>query len=96
MLSHPLIPIAGPIAMCHGSERYPVVYTVITGKYLRSNINNSCLECSLIPSIADGGRIMYGGARGKYCHQASVPRFFKILRQRPNKFPLPSNSLDFL
>ena len=57
-LSHSLIPIAGPIAMCHGSERYPVEYTVITGKYLRSNINNSCSECSLILSIADGGRIM--------------------------------------
>ena len=41
-------------------------------------------------------QVTYGGARGKYCHQASVPRFFKILRQRPNKFPLPSNSLDFL
>jgi len=57
-LSHPFIPIAGPIAMCYGSERYPVEYTVITGNYLRSNINNSCLECSLILSMADGGRIM--------------------------------------
>ena len=42
----------------HGSKRYLVEYTVITGKYLRSNINNSCLECSLMLSIADGGRIM--------------------------------------
>ena len=57
-LSHSLIPIAGPIPMCHGSERYPVEYTVITGKYLRSNINNSRLERSLILSIADAGRIM--------------------------------------
>lgn len=37
---------------------YPVVYTVITGKYSRSNINNSCLVCSLIRSNGDGGRIM--------------------------------------
>ena len=36
----------GPIAMCLGSERYPVesTVTVITGRYFRSNINNSCLE----------------------------------------------------
>ena len=48
---------------------------------------------------------LYGGARGKYCGQASVPIFFKILRQGPNNFPsrqtlwifsgFPANSTPF-
>lgn len=41
--------------MCVGSKRYQVEYTVSTGNFLQGDINNPCLKCSLILSVADGG-----------------------------------------
>ena len=53
--------------MCRRSERLSVEHAVITGRYLRWNINNSCSKRSRTLSRVDVGRMMQGEATFSDC-----------------------------